>query len=60
MSIVNADSESLLTALQNMRTAISSIESTKRTLSQKYQQLGQGWSDRKYAELGDIYSHAHM
>ena len=54
MSVVNTDSESLLTALQNMRTAISSIESTKRTLSQKYQQLGQGWSDRKYAELGDI------
>ena len=54
MGIVNTDSESLLIALQNMRTAISSIESTKRTLSQKYQQLGQGWSDRKYAELGDI------
>lgn len=54
MGIVNTDSESLLTALQNMRTAISSIESTKRTLSQKYQQLGQGWSDRKYVELGDI------
>ena len=54
MSVVNTDSESLLTALQNMRIAISSIESTKRTLSQKYQQLGQGWSDRKYAELGDI------
>ena len=54
MSVVNTDSESLLTALQNMRTAISSIESTKRTLSQKYQQLGQGWSDRKYLELGYI------
>ena len=40
MGIVNADSESLLTALQNMRTAISSIESTKRTILQKYQQLG--------------------
>ena len=54
MGIVHTDTESLLMALRNMRMAISSIEETKRSLSHKYQQLGQQWSDKNYKELGDV------
>ena len=53
MSIVNADSSALLAVWQNIKTAISSVEATKASINRKYQQLGEGWSDRKYRELGD-------
>ena len=46
MSNVNADATQLLTILKNMRTSISSIETTRSSVKMKYQQLGIGWNDR--------------
>ena len=37
-----------------MQTAIDSIESTKASISTKYQQLGCGWNDKKYKDLGNL------
>lgn len=37
-----------------MRTSISSIETTRSSVKMKYQQLGIGWNDKKYDELGTI------
>ncbi len=54
MGAVNVDSGELLKVLQDIRTAISSIESTKSSINKKYQQLGSDWKDKKYKELGDI------
>ena len=54
MSVVNADVDALLHAGQNIQTAISSIESTKSSITNKYQQLGSNWHDKKYDDLGDI------
>lgn len=54
MSNVNTDSAQLLSILKNMQTSISSIETTKTSVKMKYQQLGTGWNDRKYNELGII------
>ena len=54
MSNVNADATQLLTILKNMRTSISSIETTRSSVKMKYQQLGIGWNDKKYDELGTI------
>lgn len=45
MSNVNADATQLLTILKNMRTSISSIETTRSSVKMKYQQLGIGWND---------------
>ena len=54
MSTVNADSTQLLTILKSMQTSISSIETVKSSMKMKYQQLGNGWNDKKYDELGVI------
>lgn len=54
MSNVNANATQLLTILKNMRTSISSIETTRSSVKMKYQQLGIGWNDKKYDELGTI------
>lgn len=54
LSNVNADATQLLTILKNMRTSISSIETTRSSVKMKYQQLGIGWNDKKYDELGTI------
>lgn len=54
MSIVNADLGELLQAANGIKTAISSIEKTKSSMSRKYQQLGNEWKDKKYKELGDV------
>lgn len=54
LSTVNADSTQLMTILKNIRTSISSIETTKNSMKQKYQQLGKGWNDKKFDELGAI------
>lgn len=43
MSNVNADATQLLTILKNMRTSISSIETTRSSVKMKYQQLGIGY-----------------
>lgn len=37
-----------------MRTAISSIESSKMSIEKTYQQLGVDWNDKKYRELGNV------
>lgn len=54
MSMVNADVTELLQSWNNIKTAISSIETTKTSVTKKYQQLAAEWKDRKYKELGDV------
>lgn len=54
MDTVHADLNALLQTLKNMQTAIHSIESTKVSMSKKYRQLGNGWNDKKYRDLGDV------
>lgn len=54
MNNVNADLGELLQIVNGMKKAISSIETTKSSMSRKYQQLGDEWKDRKYKELGDV------
>lgn len=54
LSNVNVDAAALADAAANLKNAITSIESTKAMLKQKYQQLGNNWNDRKYKDLGDI------
>ena len=54
MGGVNVDLSELMQAAQNIKTAVNSIATTKNSLSQKYQQLGNGWNDKRYKELGDI------
>ncbi len=54
MGLVNADTSAILEAWQNIVQAVSSIESTKSSLTQKYEQIGDGWNDKKYRELGNI------
>lgn len=54
LSNVNVDAAALADAAANLKNAITSIESTKVMLKQKYKQLGNGWNDRKYIELGNI------
>lgn len=54
MGIVNADVSEILQAWSNIRTAITSIGTTKSTISKKYQQLNGAWKDKKYKELGEV------
>lgn len=54
LSNVNADSAQLITLLKNLQTSISSIETAKNSVKMKYEQLGIGWKDKKYVELGMI------
>lgn len=54
MRNVNADANQLLTILKNMQSSISSIKTTRSSVKMKYQQLGIGWNDKKYDELGTI------
>ena len=54
MGIVNADVNEILQVLNNIRTAITSIETTKLTMSKRYQQLNAEWKDKKYKELEAI------
>ena len=54
MGGVSANSKELLQVVQNMQTAINSIEFAKHSISRKYQQLGVFWNDKKYLELGEI------
>ena len=54
MSIVNSDLNTLLQTVKNMQSAIDSIETTKVSISTKYQQLGNGWNDKKYKDLGNM------
>lgn len=52
--MVNADLNALLYTLKNMQTVINCIESTKVSLSTKYRQLRNGWSDKEYKDLGNV------
>lgn len=54
MSMVNADATELLRSWNNIKTAITSIESTKSSMTRKYQQLNGEWKDKKYKELGSV------
>lgn len=54
MSVVNCDLNTLLQTVKKMQSAIDSIETTKSSISTKYQQLGSNWNDKKYKDLGDI------
>ncbi len=54
MGYVNTGLSVLLEALTNIQKALNSIESTKVSMSRKYQLLGNAWHDRKYRELGDV------
>ena len=52
--MVNADANELLQSWNNIKTAITSIETTKTSMTRKYQQLSGEWKDKKYKELGDV------
>ena len=54
MSMVNAASVQLFAMLKKMQDSISSIETTKKSVKMKYEQLGAGWQDKKYNELGVV------
>ena len=54
MGIVNADVKEILQVLNNIRTAITSIGTTKLIISKRYQQLNAEWKDKKYKELESI------
>lgn len=54
LSVVNADVTELLQSWNNIKTAITSIETTKSSMTRKYQQLNGEWKDKKYKELGDV------
>lgn len=54
MSVVNADANELLQSWNNIKIAITSIETTKTSMTRKYQQLSSEWNDKKYKELGDV------
>lgn len=54
MGVVNADINELNQTLHNIKTAITSIETTKSSMTKKFQQLGGVWKDKKYKELGDV------
>ncbi len=54
MSIVNADAAELLQTWNNIKTAITSIETTRASMSRRYRDLGNSWKDKKYDELGDV------
>lgn len=54
MGIVNADATELLQSWNSIKVAISSIETTRLSMTRKYQQLNGEWKDRKYKELGDV------
>lgn len=54
LGIVNADANELLQSWNNIKTAITSIETTKSSMMRKYQQLNGEWKDKKYKELGNV------
>lgn len=52
--MVNANVSELLQSWNNIKTAITSIETTQTSMVRKYQQLGSDWKDKKYKELGNV------
>ncbi len=53
---VSSDSASLEEVLTNLGNAIQSTGVTRESLQAKYLRLGDGWSDKRYTELGVIIS----
>lgn len=54
MGQASANSNDLLQTLKYIQNGVRSIETTRSMIKTKYQQLGVGWHDNKYRELGDI------
>lgn len=54
MSGVSADSSGLLNTAKRLEATANRIEATRHSLIQRYQQMGAGWGDKKYQELGGI------
>lgn len=54
MGYVNSDSNIVQQSLNNVKTAIDSLNSTKCSLNTHYAQLGNSWNDKHYRELGDV------
>lgn len=52
--LTNTSYDTLIKSAKNIMDAIHSIESTKASVTSKYEQLGQSWSDKKYDDLGRI------
>lgn len=53
MGNVNVNFELLQDTYGNMQTAIVSIERTIDSIQKSYRELGEGWKDKKYIELGE-------
>ena len=51
MGIINSDVDTLFCQIQKLDQAISSIEATRRSVSEKYKELGMFWSDKKYRDF---------
>lgn len=54
MSRVNADVAELLQYWKNIKTAIKCVETTRSSITRKYQHLNSEWKDKKYKELGNV------
>lgn len=54
MSLVNADVAELLQFWNNIKVTITSIETTRSSMTRKYQEINDEWKDKKYKELGDV------
>ncbi len=54
MSMVNTSGNDLFQLAKDIESTIAQIQSTAASIYTRYQQLGVGWNDRKYIELGGI------
>ena len=54
MANVNTDYIELIETARNIKKAIDSVTGTKNNIVHGYQELGLGWKDKKYQELGVI------
>lgn len=54
MGIINSDANTLLRTIQNVQKAADNTESARASIMQKYQQIGAGWNDKKYRDLGNV------
>lgn len=54
MGYVNSDTNIIQQSLQNVKTAIDSLNSTKSSIITQYSQIGGNWNDKHYKELGYV------
>lgn len=54
MREVNADVAALLMIGQDLENVLNNVLATRSSILKKYEQLGSGWDDKRYKELGDI------